>query len=88
MKQTQNTNACSLAKEGAAAYSLVRRVAAAVTGESGGGSVLSGTRGKLTAVSRARDRARYKVCRPFSTFQYNYILFNTLPLFVIEITFQ
>ena len=29
------------------------RVAAVVTGESGGGSVLSGTRGKATAVSRA-----------------------------------
>ena len=37
MKQTQNTHvyACSLAGEGAAAYSLVRRVAAAVTGKSG-----------------------------------------------------
>ena len=44
MKQTQNTHACSLAKEGAAA---------AVTGESGGSSVRSGTRGKVTAVSRA-----------------------------------
>ena len=53
MKQTQNTHACSLAKEGAVAYSLARGVAAAVTGESGGGSVLSGTRGKATAVSRA-----------------------------------
>ena len=53
MKQTQNTHACSLAKEGVAAYSLARGVAAAVTGESGGGSVLSGMRGKATAVSRA-----------------------------------
>ena len=33
MKQTQNTHACSLAREGAA-YSLARGVAAAVTGES------------------------------------------------------
>ena len=52
MKQTQNIHACSLAKEGAAAYSLARGVAAEVTGESGRGSVLSGTRGKATAVSR------------------------------------
>ena len=58
MKQTQNTYACSLAKGGAAAYSLARRVAAAVTGESGGGSVLSGTRGKATAVSRVGPRER------------------------------
>ena len=43
MKQTQNTHACSLAKE----------AAAAVTGESGGGSMLSGTKGKATAVSQA-----------------------------------
>ena len=35
MKHTQNTRACSLAREGAAAYSLVRGVVAAVTGESG-----------------------------------------------------
>ena len=34
MKQTQNTHACSLAREGAAAYSLARGVTAAVTGES------------------------------------------------------
>ena len=53
MKQSQNTHACSQAKEGAAAYSLARGVAAAVTRESRGGSVLSGTRGKATAVSRA-----------------------------------
>ena len=36
---------------GAAAYSLARGVAVAVTGESGGGSVLSGMRGKATANS-------------------------------------
>ena len=41
---------CSLAGEGAAAYSLAR-VAAAVTAKSGGGSVLSGMRGKATADS-------------------------------------
>ena len=41
------------AGKGAAAYSLARGVAAAVTGESGGGRVLSGMRGKATAVSRA-----------------------------------
>ena len=46
MKQTLNTHACSLAGEGAAAYSLARGVAAAVTRKSGGGSVLSGMRGK------------------------------------------
>ena len=53
MKQTLNTHACSLEGGGAAAYSLAREVAAAVTGESGGGRVLSGMRGKVTAVSRA-----------------------------------
>ena len=53
MKQTLNIHACSLAGEGAAAYSLAKGVAAAVTGESGGGRVLSGMRGKATAVSRA-----------------------------------
>ena len=55
MKQTLNTHACSLAGEGAAAYSLARRVAAAVTGKSGeaaAGSLardsrLSGREGKL-----------------------------------------
>ena len=52
MKQTLNTHACSLAGEGAAAYSLARGVVAAVTGKSGGGSVLSGMRGKATADSR------------------------------------
>ena len=35
MKQTLNTHACSLAKEGAAAYSLARGVEEVVTGESG-----------------------------------------------------
>ena len=35
MKQTQNAQACSLAREGTAAYSLAIGVAAEVTGESG-----------------------------------------------------
>ena len=39
MKQTQNTHACSLAREGAAVYSLERRVATVVTGESGEAAV-------------------------------------------------
>ena len=41
MKQTQNTHVCSLAREGTAAYSLARGVAAAVTGESGEAAVCS-----------------------------------------------
>ena len=50
MKQTQNTHVCSLEKEVATAYSIAREVAAAVTRESIGGSVLSGTGGKVMAV--------------------------------------
>ena len=41
MKQTLNAHACPLAGEGAEAYSLARRVAAAVTGESGVAAVCS-----------------------------------------------
>ena len=55
MKQTQNTHACSLSREGAAAYSLAKEVAVAVTGEWRGSGVLSGTRCKVTAVSRPRE---------------------------------
>ena len=56
MKQTQNTHAyaCSLAREGAAAYSMARRVAAAVTGESG----------EAAACSLAREERRRQSLGP------------------------
>ena len=56
MKQTQNTHvyACSLAGEGAAAYSLARRVAAVVTGKSG----------EVAACSLAREGRRRQSLGP------------------------
>ena len=58
MKQTQNicthAYACSLVREGAAAYSLARRVAGAVTGESG----------EAAACSLAREGRRRQSLRP------------------------
>ena len=52
-QQTQNIHACSLAREGAAAYSGEKSGGGSHWGEWRGGSVLSDTR-KATAVSRAR----------------------------------
>ena len=58
MKQTQNAQACSLAREGAAAYSLAIGVAAEVTGESGKAEAFTlareGRQWLPIAVSRAR----------------------------------
>ena len=52
--QTQNIHACSLAREGAAAYSGERSGGSSHWEEWRGGSVLSGTR-KATVVSRAEN---------------------------------
>ena len=64
MKQTLNTHACSLAGEGAAAYSLARGVAAAVTGESGGGRVQSLEPGEKTPKLLLSAKHSMRAARP------------------------
>ena len=64
MKQTQNTHVCSLAREGAAPYSLARGVLATNHwGKWRGSGVLYGMRGKATTVSRAGRKTSETVAK-------------------------
>ena len=77
IKQTHNTNACSMAREGAAAYSLARRMAVAVTGVISRSHILTisrvrmwlretitGESGEAAACSLAREGRRRQYLGP------------------------